>query len=370
MRVSTRLAGWVVAASVVLAAAACEAVATAPSEPAAGRPAGVSEGLRAAVVVAVVGAATVQPSTGAAYPAGPDQELLADDTIITAADGFVMLELHNGHVVRVRSDEGLRVDKTAAFGEPAAAGALADRLAAALSSGEARDPRLQVAARVAGWNMRMTSARTFGVQQEPPRAEEKARDDAPEAGELGSAERAAPVSSAPSPGGAAAPAPPLDPDVATPGADPVVDSKVAPMKNSRPGDKDASTTRPRPEPSKRAEPSSPPTPKPAPAEPESSTDSSSKQSKAPEPGVSLDLPESVDFTPDGGVKGNVGLPGPLRARRLELALCAGKGVRIRGRVQGGKLVKLEFPGAEKCGAGIIGGTVALKDGWLELRVKP
>jgi len=361
----------------MLAAAACEAVATAPSEPAAGRPAGVSEGLRAAVVVAVVGAATVQPSTGAAYPAGPDQELLADDTIVTAADGFVMLELHNGHVVRVRSDEGLRVDKTAAFGEPAAAGALADRLAAALSSGEARDPRLQVAARVAGWNMRMTSARTFGVQQEPPRTEEKAKDDAPEAGELGgSAERAGPVSSAPSPGGAAAPAPPPDPGAA-PEADPVVDTKAA--KNTRPADKEG-TTRPRPDPSQQADPSpspspspspTPTTPKPAPAEPASPTDSSTKkQSKAPELDVSLDLPESVDFTPDGGVKGNVGLPGPLRARRLELALCAGKGVRIRGRVQGGKLVKLEFPGAEKCGAGIIGGTVALKDGWLELRVKP
>lgn len=356
----------------MLAAAACEAVATAPSEPAAGRPAGVSEGLRAAVVVAVVGAATVQPSTGAAYPAGPDQELLADDTIVTAADGFVMLELHNGHVVRVRSDAGLRVDKTAAFGEPAAAGALADRLAAALSSGEARDPRLQVAARVAGWNMRMTSARTFGVQQEPPRTEEKAKDDAPAAGELGGSAERAPVSSAPSPGGTAAPAPPLDPGAPSPGDDPVVDTKVAPAKNSRPGDKEG-TTRPRPEPSKRADPSPPPTPsspKPVPAEPESPTDSSSKQSKAPELDVGLDLPESVDFTPDGGVKGSVGLPGPLRARRIELALCAGKGVKIRGRVQGGKLVKLEFPGAEKCGAGIIGGTVALKDGWLELRVKP
>ena len=66
----------------------------------------------------------------------------------------------------------------------------------------------------------------------------------------------------------------------------------------------------------------------------------------------------------------MGLPGPLRARSRELALCAGKGVKIRAQVKGRKLVKLEFPGADKCGAGIVGGTVALADGWLELRVKP
>lgn len=362
MRVSTRLAGW----AVVLALAACEAVATAPSEPAAGRPAGVSEGLRAAVVVAVVGAATVQPSQGAAYAAGPDQELLADDTIVTAADGFVMLELHNGHVVRVRSGDGLRVDRTAAFAEPAVAGALADRLAAAMSQEESGDPRLRVAARVAGWNMRMTSARTFGAQQQQqqsrPTVESKAdgRPGEEENGEAAGAGTMAPGH------GQAAPAPPTAPIAETSDADPVLDAKTGPVKNAKVSTKERGRI---------GEGKGPPTPAPPTSKPDSSPVSeaptdSPKQSKSPETSVSLDLPESVDFTPDGGSKRSVGLPGPLRAKRAELAKCAGKGVQIRGEVKGGKLVKLEFPGADRCGVGIVGGKIALEDGWLELRVKP
>lgn len=363
MRVSLRLARWAVAASLTMAVAACEAAATGPSQPAAGRPTGASEGLRAAVVVAVTGAATIQPSQGATFVARPDQELLADDTIVVAGDGFVMLELHNGHVVRVRSAEGLRVDRTAAFAEPAVSGQLADRLAAALSPEESRDPRLQVAARVAGWNMRMTSARTFGVQEEAKREAEAADVEA------------SPGAGLEAPGPTARVGPP-EPE--SPPAGPARDAKKAPTESSKPDTPtDKNTDRPRPEPSDPKGKTPPPVRKPVDPPPvggddDAGTESSQtpKQSKAPEPDAILDLPTTVDFTTDGGVKSSVGLPGPLRARSRELALCAGKGVKIRAQIKGRKLVKLEFPGADKCGAGIVGGTVALADGWLELRVKP
>ncbi len=363
MRVSLRLARWAVAASLAMVVAACEAVATGPSQPAAGRPAGASEGLRAAVVVAVTGAATIQPSRGATFVAGPDQELLADDTIVVAGDGFVMLELHNGHIVRVRSAEGLRVDKTAAFAEPAVSGALADRLAAALSPEESRDPRLQVAARVAGWNMRMTSARTFGVQEESKREAEAAG--------------AGPGAASEEPVGAARLGPP-EPE--SPPADPISEAKKAPTEGpEKDTPTDKNTGRPRVEMPDTKGKTPPPAPIKKPVDQSQAggedddgieSSHSSKQSKSPEPDAILDLPTTVDFTTDGGVKSSVGLPGPLRARSRELALCAGKGVKIRAQVKGHKLVKLEFPGADKCGAGIVGGAVALADGWLELRVKP
>ena len=367
MRVSLRLARWAVAAGLTMAVAACEAAATGPSQPAAGRPAGASEGLRAAVVVAVTGAATIQPSQGATFVARPDQELLADDTIVVAGDGFVMLELHNGHVVRVRSAEGLRVDRTAAFAEPAVSGQLADRLAAALSPEESRDPRLQVAARVAGWNMRMTSARTFGVQEESKREESKREAEAADV-------EASPGAGLEAPG---PPARPVSPEPESSPADPVLDAKKAPTESPQPDTPtDKNTGRPRPEPPEPKDKTPPPVRKPVDPPPVSDDDAGTessqtpKQSKAPEPDAILDLPSTVDFTTDGGVKSSVGLPGPLRARSRELALCAGKGVKIRAQVKGRKLVKLEFPGADKCGAGIVGGTVALADGWLELRVKP
>ena len=354
MRVSSKLARWVVAAS-LLALSACEAAATAPSEPAIGRPAGASQGLRAAIVVAVTGEATIRPGQGAPFAAGPDQELLADDIVVTAGDGFVMLELHNGHVVRMRSGEGLRVDQTAAFGEPAAAGALADRLAMALNKQETSDPRLKVAARVAGWNMRMSSAQTFGVTRAPPAEERKldekeitARADAPE--------------------------PPKTPQLDSVSVDSSANTKSIGAPGGG-GNKDASRTgtakgkTPPPPPVARTpdpgriEPKDSEAKKPSPAE------APAAEAAEPEADAMLDLPNSVDFLPRGGAKRSVGLPGPLKAKRHDLAICAGKGVQIRAQVKGGKLVKLEFPGADKCSAGIIGGTIALEDGWLELRVK-
>jgi hypothetical protein len=356
MRVSSRLAGWAVAASVMLAAAACEAVATAPSEPAAGRPAGASEGLRAAIVVAVHGGATIKPSQGAPFIAGPDQELLADDTVITSGDGFVMLELHNGHIVRVRSGEGLRVDKTAAFREPAAAGALADRLAAALSADETSDPRLQVAARVAGWNMRMSSARTFGVQETldrgppPPPAIETTNVELDVRASAGAAPATDP------PGGEA----PED-DAKQASSKKSGQTQRGRLENKNGGD----PPQPQPVPTRRPDDGSSPLPDPV----GSTTPSKQSKNSEPESEPILDLPGSVDFVPDGGAKRRVGLPGPLLQQRNALASCAGKGVQIRAQIKGGKLVKLEFPGADKCGAGILGKTIALEDGWLELRVK-
>lgn len=356
MRVSTRLAGWAVAASVMMAAA-CEAVATAPSEPAVGRPAGASEGLRAAIVVAVNGGATIKPSQGAPFAAGPDQELLADDTVVTAGDGFVMLELHNGHVVRVRSGEGLRVDKTAVFSEPAVTGSLADRLAAALSADEATNPNLQVAARVAGWNMRMSSAQTFGVKEAPARTGAQIEES----------------KQAPSE------------DLKVPATDPVNTEPTTPPE--APGNGDAKKAskrdekdRDRPEDKRAGDTPEPPTPPPANRRPDDASAPTSdpldsthptKQSKTPETESSgLDLPTTVDFVPDGGSKRRVGLPGPLLAQRKALADCAGKGVQIRVQVKAKKLVKLEFPGADRCGAGLIGKSIALEDGWLEMRVSP
>lgn len=364
MRVSSMLAVWALAMG--LAATGCDAAATAPSEPAAGRTAGASEGLRAAVVVAVNGRATITPSQGTPFVARPDQELLADDTITTEADGFIMLELHNGHVIRVRSGDGLRVDRTAVFAEPAAAGELADRLAAALSTDESRDPRLQVAARVAGWNMRMSSAQTFGVQPAAaPVASEETR--------TGTATPRLERDDGPVPGSP----PPLEP-----ASDPITEAKKREdtasssknggkhggLENTRlPGRGGEPEPEPPPKPDTKSEPSKPP------------KDSSSSEAEdpaaggapAPPPkGLALDLPDSIDFVPEGGVKRHVGLPGPLLAQRKALASCAGAGAKIRAQVKGGKLTRLEVGGAvSKCVPEIVGKKIVLEDGWLELRVK-
>lgn len=372
MRVSSMLAVWALAMG--LAGTGCDAAATAPSEPAAGRPAGASEGLRAAVVVAVNGRATITPSQGTPFAADPDQELLADDTITTEADGFIMLELHNGHVIRVRSGDGLRVDRTAAFAEPAAAGELADRLAAALSPDESRDPRLQVAARVAGWNMRMSSAQTFGVQ---PVSAPVAIEESKSRGNEGQLERDdEPVAESP---------PPLQP-----ASDPISEAKKSDqlgsakdkssgkhghLENTRlPGGggepEPQPAPKPPPRPDTKSEPSKPPK---DPGPPESEDPSAGDPGGAPVPlpkDLALDLPDSVDFVAEGGAKRRVGLPGPLIAERKALATCAGAGAKIRAQVKAGKLSKLEVGGAaSKCVPALVGKTVALEDGWLELRVK-
>ncbi len=371
MRVSSMLAVWALATG--LAATGCDAAATAPSEPAAGRPAGASEGLRAAVVVAVNGRATITPSQGTPFPAGLDQELLADDTITTEADGFIMLELHNGHVIRVRSGEGLRVDRTAAFAEPAAAGALADRLAVALGPDESRDERLKVAARVAGWNMRMSSAQTFGVQPAPPPV-------AIEEVKSGEVEKGPERDDLP---GAQSP-----PRLERGGGDSIIDAKKDGSLGStqqgnpgRHGGAEKNKKRSEPEPESPPPPASRPEPKPKP-EPSKPADSSEPESEpgATVPGeakvppqpkdAELDLPSSVDFVPEGGAKRRVGLPGSLIAQRKALATCAGAGAKIRVQVKGGKLSRLEVAGAvSKCVPSLVGKGIALEDGWLELHVK-
>lgn len=346
MRISSMLVGWAVAAG-LLAVSACETAATVPHEPALRRPSEASQGLRAAIVVAVAGTATIKPMQGAPFDAAPDQELLADDTVVTAGDGFVMLELHNGHIVRMRSGDGLRVDRTAAFGEPAAAGALADRLAMALSKEETSDPRLQVAARVAGWNMRMSSAQTFGVQQAPRVAEMNMSG-----------------GSTKPPGGESAAEPAADRVLGREEAKvPDGDKEVSPPAASK--DEKSSPRSPPPPPRQ-----SPPPPGDAAPQPEHSDPKKSSESPELDDGAVLDLPGSVDFRPDGGAKRSVGLPEPLKAKRRELAVCAGRGTQIRAQVKGKKLVKLEVAGADKCSAGIVGGAIALEDGWLELRVTP
>jgi hypothetical protein len=326
--------------------------------PAKGRPAGVSEGPRAAVILAVNGAATVTPGRGEPFAAKPDQELLADDTITTAEGGLVVLELHNRHVVRMTPGGTLRVDALAVYGEPPAGDDVAQRFAALLSPRERDDGALQVASRVAGWNMRMTATQTFAPQVAPPASDQPAppRLDEPLEGIDGiEGIDPPPTVEAPS-GGVARPA-----DAKTP-TKKRADSNDDDIKDpfGRGPDGGESKIKPKPEPE-----SKPPTN-------EKASESDDVGSKSTTPPGSADLPDFVEFQPAAGGKSlRVSLPAPLAQRRAELAACVSSKAVIRAQIKAHKFVAVTVDGATlACMKPVIGKSVGLDDGWIELRVQP
>ncbi len=325
-----------------------------PEIAAAGRPAGVSEGPRAAVILAVSGSATVTPSRGEPFAARPDQELLADDTIATAAGGLVVLELHNRHVDRVTPGGTLRVDALAVYGEPPAGDDVAERFAALLSPAERGDASLQVASRVAGWNMRMTAAQTYAPLSAPGRRDV---DGAPTLEE--------PVADGPVEG--EPPPPPADPSPEpSGGSGDRRDSPSTELKDPFGRGRNVESSRPRSEPE-----SAPRTDDKKSSKRDEDDDSVGGVGKPAAPAGGLDLPDQVMFQADSGGKAlRVSLPGPLVQRRAELAACAGAGATIRVQVRARKIVAVTVGGAPlKCTAALIGRSVGLDDGWIELRVQ-
>ena len=366
MRVLSGLAGWMLGAALTVG---CDAATPAPGLPAIGRPEGTSQGPRAAVVVAMRGDVSVEPSelaSGTSFPARPELQLLRDDRLVVGPQSFVLVALHNGHIVRLNEGSRLRVDAMAAFADPPAGTGIEQRFADALSPAERDDVELRGAiTRVAGWNTRMSAAETIAPQ---------------------------PAQSAP----------PLPQDLSEPSGAATVDvadtktnqgpPSGASKRNSKPTDdakngggggplqrgSDKARTE-EPLENTKPDPSSPPqddTPAPKPEgdqkTPEEDKGSSkSSDTKKSSSSKALDLPDTVDHLDRADRRTHVGLPGPLRAERAELAKCAGPGAKIRAQVRGKRLVALEVNGvASKCVPGLIGKTVAQPDGWIEMTVQP
>ena len=301
MRVLSGLAGWMLGAALTVG---CDAATPAPGLPAIGRPEGTSQGPRAAVVVAMRGDVSVEPSelaSGTSFPARPELQLLRDDRLVVGPQSFVLVALHNGHIVRLNEGSRLRVDAMAAFADPPAGTGIEQRFADALSPAERDDVELRGAiTRVAGWNTRMSAAETIAPQ--PAQSAPPLPQDLPERIEAATA------------------------DTRT-GSAPLLGASQRDLKRT-----------------------------------DTKKGSSSK---------AADLPNTVDHRDLADRRTRVGLPGPLRTARAELAKCAGPGAKIRAQVRGKRLVALEIDGvASKCVPGLIGKTVAQSDGWIEMTVQP
>jgi len=343
----------------------CDAAGPAAGLPAIGRPGEASQGPRAAVIVAFRGDVRVEPSSfvgAASFPAHAELQLLRDDRLVVGPGSFVLVALHNGHIVRLNEGSSLRVDAMAAFEDPPAGTGIEQRFADALSPAERDDVELRGAiTRVAGWNTRMNAAQTIApqpAQSPPPLAQ-----DAPARIEI-PAEGAGDAKAGP--GASHRGSPPID----APGP-------VGKSEQRVPDEIKAD------QPSKNKKPSPPsppqddaPTPKPEADQMEPDEEQKDKQSSKPSntkksSSSALDLPNTVDYIDLQGKHTSVGLPGPLRTVRVELAKCAGAGAKIRAQVRGKQLVALKINGvASKCVPGVIGKTVAQPDGWLEMTVKP
>jgi hypothetical protein len=327
--------------------------------PAVGRPDGASQGPRAAVIVAVRGTAEIQPSQGLAFPARAEQQLLRDDRIVTGPDSLVVVALHNQHVVRLNPGT-LRVDAIAMFDERPAGDDLQQRFEQLLTPDERQDPALRGAiARVAGWNTRMTAAETIAPQ---PAADRSAPPSAPKPTEED---------------GESKPGAPVDPMIDKPTSDiptsDVEENAKVELKNG--AEKKAPTKKKSTSPDD-ADEAGGSLKNPFPSNAEPGTESTSSPSPPPANKKSEDervpgLPDQVNFRPDdGGKLLRVSLPTPLAAVRASLAACAGPGVKIRVHVVGKKITELKVNGvASKCEPGLLGKSVGLADGWIELQVQ-
>jgi len=364
MLVFSRWMMWALAGALFLG---CEQPSGPLSLPAAvGRPTDASQGPRVGVIVARGGEVTVVPSTGKGFPGLPEQQLLRDDKLVTAANSFVVVQLHNGHLVRLGASQSNVVEMLAPFHDPPAGDDVEARFVRLLTPEERDDPKLSGAiTRVAGWNTRMNASESFAAL---PAAE-------------------ASSAAAPPPIAPRAPSP-----QEAPGASPARDDAQAEsesLPNSISGGRvaDAKTAPAKPSPTKNDQPK----PRPAPAkieEAKPSTDDADEvmeanESRSPSPGsdsgsvppgapvASAQLPGQLKFTPakaSGGAR-LVDLPEPFKSGAAALASCAGAGAKITGTVLQGKVIGLRIDGAQRC-QDLVGKTTKLEDGTFELTVKP
>jgi hypothetical protein len=333
--------------------------------PAVGRPDEASQGPRVGVIVARGGEVTIVPSKGSAFSGLPDRQLLRDDKLVTAANSFVVVQLHNGHFVRLGASQSNVVEMLAPFHDPPAGEDVEDRFVRLLTPEERDDPELSGAiTRVAGWNTRMSAAESFAALpavQKPPMPE------APGSG----APRAPSVSQAPAP--ISAP----EADMAGNGegrpADEVESAKQSPKPapKRRETESKSETRRPSPDDagSKSKDSSAPPTdaPKAEEAE-EAQVPPAAPPAPAPAP-APAQLPGQLKFTPTKGRARLVDLPEPFKSGAAALAKCAGAGAKVTGSVLQGKVSGLKVSGANKC-QDLVGKATTLEDGTFELTVKP
>ncbi|MBA3545291.1 MAG: hypothetical protein H0T76_02290 [Nannocystis sp.] len=371
----------VLAGTLVVGCVGCNQATGPLSLPAAvGRPAEASQGPRVGVIVTMGGGVTIVPSKGPAFKGLPDQQLLRDDSLVTAADSFVVVQLHNGHLVRLGASQRNVVEMLAAFHDPKAGDDVEARFVELLKPDERDDPALRGAiTRVAGWNTRMNAAQTFAALPAP--ASTTVPPTAPQA-RTTAAEESTP---------AADPAPPPTSEQTRTGNGPSASDQ--PMTDEAPRH-DAKQSRPRLELPGSPSPTPPPASRQAPEAKESPrapeerkpTDDplggigaesddgvvgggpapSPESSSAPGPA----LPNKLKFTPaSGGAAQLLDLPATLKSGGAALAQCAGAGAKISGRVKDHKLVELTVDGAKKCQA-LVGKANALADGSFELTVTP
>ncbi len=338
-----------------------------------GRPAEASQGPRVGVIVAMGGGVTIVPSKGPAYMGLPDQQLLRDDSLVTAADSFVVVQLHNGHLVRLGANQRNVVEMLASFHDPKAGDDAEARFVNLLKPDERDDPALRGAiTRVAGWNTRMSAAQTFAAlpppapTTAPPAPTTPAEESAPIQATAPTPERLEargepmPASDQPTADGAPrsdAKAPRRElPGAPAPESKPAK-AKDAPAKNQRPTDGPLGGVG---------------------AESDddavgglgSGTGPKSSSAPAPAPASAPELPSKLKFTPaSGGAAQLLDLPATLKSGGAALAQCAGAGAKIKGRVKDHQLVELTVDGVAKCQA-LVGKANTLADGSFELTVTP
>lgn len=357
--VFSRWTMWVLAGALFLG---CNEPTGPLSLPAAvGRPAEASQGPRVGVIVTRGGEVTIVPSKGKAFPGLPDQQLLRDDRLVTAADSFVVVQLHNGHLVRLGASQNNVVEMLAPFHDPPAADDVEARFVRLLTPAEREDPTLSGAiTRVAGWNTRMNASESFA---------------------------ALPASEAPmAPPPVAPPPPTASPVTASPGAASPEAEEQALARDGVQGDApdDEATV------DKKSREQAPPKPappakiggsrKPAEPRPEADVEASrakddagggapAGQSPPPLPPPPR-LPGKLKFTPASGAAARmVDLPAPLKAGATALAACAGAGAKISGSVVAGRLSALKVDGKARCQE-LVGQASTLEDGTFELTVMP
>lgn len=361
---------WLLAGALVLG---CNEPTGPLSLPAAvGRPDEASQGPRVGVIVTLGGQVTIVPSKGKAFPGLPDQQLLRDDKLVTAADSFVVVQLHNGHLVRLGASQNNVVEMLAPFHDPKAGEDVEDRFVRLLTPDELKDPALSGAiTRVAGWNTRMSASQSFAAlpTTEMAKSSESVR-------------VASPDSPGDSPGAQGSPAPPPAPpggeakesirekdSDAKNASSPRVDTKPAPAKieeSRKPVDESRRSPGTDNELGSSANTGKGSV---SPTDDDGAGDvPPPAQAPEPEAPSAPHLPAKVAFRPAAGGQAHTeNLPEPLRTGGPALAVCAGAGAKITGTVKGGKLTTLKVDGQLKCQT-LVGKASTLPDGTFELTV--
>lgn len=326
----------------------------------------------AAFLAVVEGEVSVRKADGTVAPAVVESTLARSDTLVTGADGRVVVVLHNRHVVKLGTSLAKRVDTLAHFDDPPPSQDLAQLFEEALGADYERLGGKDKLERIAGWNARRASGETPApvtrAEAPPPvRVEQEADEDVGQR---------APEPVAPGRGS-------LDDAPSPVSADRVPDT-LEKKKRDRPAPNGKSGTAE----AKKAE-----------TRAEEQTERPSKKSKASESGDNAggaSVPKPIDpagesSPPSGGVPApdladewtletgangqvqRVKLPGPLGDRRAALARClveSGK-TALTLEVKGGTIRAARF-GAQTagCASALVGVTLPdVGDATVTVRLK-